>query len=53
MNAQQSLDQMAKTANAVDFDAQMNLISKDVSVFGVPVFDVISALNVQWLRRFS
>ena len=41
MKAQQFLDQMAATANALDLDAHMNLISKDVSVFGVPGFDVI------------
>ena len=41
MKAQQFLDQMAETANALDLDAHMNLISKDVSVFGVPGFDVI------------
>ena len=32
---------MAETANKLDPDAHMNLISKDVSVFGVPGFDVI------------
>ena len=41
MNAQEFLDHMAETANALDFDKHMNLISKDVSVFGVPGFDVI------------
>ncbi len=41
MKAQQFLDQMATTANVLDLDAHMNLISKDVSVFGVPGFDVI------------
>jgi ketosteroid isomerase-like protein len=41
MNAQQFLDQMAATANALDLEAHMNMISKDVSVFGVPGFDVI------------
>ena len=41
MNAQQFLDQMEATANALDLEAHMNLISKDVSVFGVPGFDVI------------
>ena len=41
MKAQQFLDQMAETANAHDLDAHMNLISKEVSVFGVPGFDVI------------
>jgi ketosteroid isomerase-like protein len=41
MNAQQFLDRMAETANALDLDAHMKLISRDVSVFGVPGFDVI------------
>ena len=41
MNAQQFLDRMAATANALDLDAHMDMISKDVSVFGVPGFDVI------------
>lgn len=41
MKAQQFLDQMAETANTLDLAAHMNLISKDVSVFGVPGFDVI------------
>lgn len=41
MNAKQFLDQMAATANALDLESHMNLISKDVSVFGVPGFDVI------------
>ena len=41
MNARQFLDEMAMTANAHDFDAHMNLISKQVGVFGVPGFDVI------------
>ena len=41
MNAQQFLDRMAETANALNIDEHMNLISKDVSVFGVPGFDVI------------
>ena len=41
MNAKQFLDQMAATANALDLESHMNLISKEVSVFGVPGFDVI------------
>jgi len=32
---------MADTASTLDFDAHINLIFKDVSVFGVPGFDVI------------
>lgn len=41
MNAQNFLDLMASTANALNFDEHMNLISKDVSVFGIPGFEVI------------
>ena len=41
MNAQDFLDQMAATANALNLDEHMNLISKDVGVFGVPGFEVI------------
>ncbi|MGD2053100.1 MAG: hypothetical protein PVG45_03250 [Gammaproteobacteria bacterium] len=41
MNAHQFRDRMAATDNALDLDAHMNLISKDISVFGVPDFDVI------------
>lgn len=33
---------MAETANNLDFDAHMNLISKNVSVYGVPDFEVIT-----------
>jgi ketosteroid isomerase-like protein len=33
---------MAETANKLDLDAHMNLISKDVSVYGVPDFEVIT-----------
>ena len=33
---------MAETANKLDFNAHMNLISKDVSVYGVPGFEVIT-----------
>lgn len=36
------LAEMAETANKLDFDAHMNLISKDVSVYGVPDFEVIT-----------
>jgi ketosteroid isomerase-like protein len=49
MNAQQFLDQMAETANALDLEAHMKLISKDVSVFGVPGFDVIGYDD--WLNQ--
>ena len=41
MKAQQFLDLMASTANELNLEAHMNLISKDVSVFGVPDFEVI------------
>ena len=41
MKAQQFPGRMAETANALDLDAYVNLISKDVSVFGAPGFDVI------------
>ena len=41
MKAQQFPGRMAETANTLDPDAHMNLISKDVSVFGVPGFDII------------
>jgi hypothetical protein len=36
------LAEMADTANRLDFDAHMNLISKEVSVYGVPGFEVIT-----------
>lgn len=36
------LAEMAETANQLDLDAHMNLISKDVSVYGVPGFEVIT-----------
>lgn len=41
MKAQMFLDLMASTANELDLKAHMDLISKDVSVFGVPGFEVI------------
>jgi len=41
MKPQEFLNQMAVTANALDLDEHMNLISKDVSVYGVPGFEVI------------
>lgn len=41
MNPQEFLNQMTVTANALDLDEHMNLISKDVSVYGVPGFEVI------------
>ena len=42
MNPLEFLAVMAETANNLDFDAHMNLISKDVSVYGVPGFEVIT-----------
>ncbi len=43
------LAEMAETANDLDFDAHMNLISKDVSVYGVPDFEVITYDD--WFRQ--
>lgn len=42
MNPQEFLDQMAATANALNLEEHMNLISKQVSVYGVPGFEVIN-----------
>jgi len=42
MNPLEFLAAMAETANKLDFDAHMNLISKQVSVYGVPDFEVIT-----------
>jgi hypothetical protein len=33
---------MAETANKLDFEAHMNLISKEVRVYGVPEYEVIT-----------
>ena len=41
MNVQNFLDAMASTANDLNLNEHMNLISKEVSVFGVPGFEVI------------
>jgi len=41
MDVQTFLDAMASTANDLNFNEHMNLISKDVSVYGVPGFEVI------------
>ena len=49
MTAQQFLDQMADTANSLDLDAHMDLISKEVSVFGLPGFEVIGYDD--WLKQ--
>ena len=40
--AQTWLAAMAATANAKDYEAHMDLISKNVKVFGIPDFDVIT-----------
>ena len=42
MNPLEFLAVMAETANKLDFEAHMNLISKEVSVYGVPGFEVIT-----------
>ena len=42
MTPQEFLDKMADTANTFNFDAHMNLISKDVKVLGFPEFDEIT-----------
>lgn len=42
MNPLEFLAVMAETANKLDFDGHMNLISKEVSVYGVPGFEVIT-----------
>lgn len=42
MNPQDFLNKMADTANTFNFDAHMNLISKDVKVLGFPEFDEIT-----------
>ena len=43
------LDALARTANAKDFTAHMDLISKQVQVFGVPGFEVIGYDD--WARQ--
>ena len=45
------LDVMAETANKLDINAHMDLISKDVSVYGVPGFEVISYDD--WFKQCS
>ncbi len=42
MHPLEFLAAMADTANRLDLDAHMNLISKEVSVYGVPDFEVIT-----------
>ena len=39
--AQQWLDKLAASANALDLDTHMNLISKKVNLMGVPGFESI------------
>lgn len=40
--AQQWLDNCCSTIQQYDHDAHMNLISKDIQVFGIPGFEVIN-----------
>ena len=49
MHPLEFLAAMADTANRLDLDAHMNLISKDVSVYGVPDFEVITYED--WLNQ--
>ncbi len=49
MNPLEFLAVMAETANKLDFEEHMNLISKQVSVYGVPDFEVISYDD--WFRQ--
>jgi len=42
MNPLEFLAVMAETANKLDLEAHMNLISRQVSVYGVPGFEVIT-----------
>jgi ketosteroid isomerase-like protein len=48
-NARDMLEAMALTANAGTYASHMDLISKDVSVYGVPGFDVIGYDD--WARQ--
>jgi len=48
-NAENMLEALAQTAHAGDYTAHMALISKDVSVYGVPGFDVIGYDD--WARQ--
>ena len=47
--AQEMLEALALTANAGAYTSHMNLISKEVSVYGVPGFDVIGYDD--WARQ--
>ncbi len=48
-NAKDMLERLALTANAGDYAAHMDLISQQVSVFGVPGFEVIGYDD--WARQ--
>jgi ketosteroid isomerase-like protein len=48
-NARGMLEAMALTANAGTYTAHMDLISKDVAVYGVPGFEVIN--HHDWARQ--
>jgi len=48
-NAKNMLEAMAQTANAGEYTSHMDLISKDVSVYGVPGFEVIGYDD--WARQ--
>lgn len=47
--AQLWLDELARSANRKDYRAHMELISKEVSVFGIPGFDVVGYED--WARQ--
>jgi hypothetical protein len=49
MKAEEFLELMAGTANELNLGAHMNLISKDVSVFGIPDFEMIGYED--WYRQ--
>lgn len=46
---EEMLDALTRTANALDYDAHMALISRSVNVFGVPGFEVIGYDD--WARQ--
>ena len=46
---EEMLDALARTANVLDYDAHMALISRSVNVFGVPGFEVIGYDD--WARQ--
>ena len=48
-NAKDMLEALALTANTGDYTSHMDLISKEVSVYGVPGFDVIGYDS--WARQ--